>query len=154
MQKATFGAGCFWGVEAAFSAVPGVVSTLVGYTGGTFPNPIYQDVCRGNTGHAEAVQIEYDPAVVSYQALLDVFWSSHNPAGRQGEGGGSQYRSAIFFHDREQEEVARMAKESLQNSGQYQTPVATEIVPAVTFYRAEEHHQQYLKKRGRAASHG
>ena len=155
MHKATFGAGCFWGVEAAFGAVPGVSSTLVGYTGGTSPNPTYKDVCRGNTGHAEAVQIEYDPALVSYQELLEVFWSSHNPttANRHGADIGSQYRSAIFYHDAAQEEVARMAKETLQNSGRYKTPVVTEIVSAATFYRAEEHHQQYLARRGRASCH-
>ena len=153
MRKATFAAGCFWGVEAAFGVVPGVSATVVGYTGGTFPNPTYEDVCRGNTGHAEAVQVEYDPAVVSFEQLLEVFWNSHNPTtpGYQGADIGSQYRSAIFFHDSAQEEAARMSKETLQNSGRYQTPVTTEIVPATTFYRAEEYHQRYLEKQGRTA---
>jgi peptide-methionine (S)-S-oxide reductase len=155
MHKATFGAGCFWGVEAKFAAVQGVSSTLVGYTGGTMPNPTYKEVCRGHTGHAEAVQVEYDPALVSYEELLRVFWSSHNPTtpDRQGADIGSQYRSAIFFHDSAQEEAARMSKETLQNSGRYKTPVVTEIVPAASFYRAEEYHQHYLEKKGRASCH-
>ena len=150
MQKATFGAGCFWGVEKTFRAVPGVLDAAVGYTGGAFPNPTYQDVCGGNTGHAEAVQVEFDPAIISYGKLLDVFWRSHNPSRpRHDDDSGSQYRSAIFFHDGAQEAAARESKETLQNSGRYDTPIATEIVPATMFYRAEEYHQRYAEKHGR-----
>lgn len=152
MDKATFGAGCFWSVENTFRAVPGVLDAAVGYTGGAFPNPTYEDVCRGNTGHTEAVQVEFDPAVVAYKELLEVFWSSHNPTTPDGQGSdsGSQYRSAIFFHDAAQEEAARVAKETLQNSGRFNAPVTTEIVPAATFYRAEEYHQRYVEKQGRS----
>ena len=155
MQKATFGAGCFWGVEATFRQMAGVTSTAVGYEGGTFDNPSYKDVCRGNTGHAEVVQVEYDPSQVSYEELLEVFWSNHNPTtlNRQGPDIGTQYRSAIFVHDAEQESAARTSKEKLQNSGRFQRPIVTEIVPATTFYRAEEYHQQYLEKRGLASCH-
>ncbi len=155
MQKATFGAGCFWGLEATFRQMAGVTSTAVGYAGGTFPNPTYKDVCRGNTGHAEVVQVEYDPAQVSYEELLEVFWSNHNPTtlNRQGPDIGTQYRSAIFFHDAEQEETARASKVKLQNSGRFKRPIVTEIAPAGTFYRAEEYHQQYLEKRGLASCH-
>ncbi len=152
MDKATFGAGCFWGVENTFRGVRGVVDAAVGYTGGAFPDPTYKDVCRGNTGHAEAVQVEYDPALVSFEKLLEVFWSSHNPTrpGQKSDGRVSQYRSAIFFHNAAQEEAARVAKENLQNSGRFNALVATEIVPAATFYRAEEYHQRYMEKQGRS----
>jgi peptide-methionine (S)-S-oxide reductase len=149
-MKATFGAGCFWGVEAAFREVPGVTSTAVGYLGGTLHNPTYKDVCAGDTGHAEVVEVEYDPAQVSYEQLLDVFWASHNPTtlNRQGPDIGDQYRSAIFFHDAEQEAAARASKEQLDKSGKFPRPIVTEITPASQFYRAEEYHQQYLEKRG------
>ena len=152
MEKATFGAGCFWGVEAAFRNVKGVKTTAVGYSGGTLTNPTYEDVCAGLTGHAEVVQVSYDQAEVSYQELLDVFWEIHDPTtlNRQGPDVGTQYRSAIFFHTPEQEAVARASKENLEASGRYQRPVVTEITPASEFYRAEEYHQQYLEKRGQA----
>ncbi len=150
MAKATFAAGCFWGVESAFRQVPGVASATAGYTGGTFENPTYEDVCSGQTGHAEAVEVEFDPAVVSYEALLDVFWKSHDPTtpNRQGPDVGSQYRSAIFFHDADQEAKARASKQVLEQSGRLGAPIVTEIVAASTFYRAEEYHQQYFAKRG------
>jgi len=149
-QKATFGAGCFWGVEAAFRKIKGVVSTAVGYSGGTLPNPAYKDVCTDRTGHAEVVEVTYDPARVSYEGLLKVFWEAHNPTtlNRQGPDIGSQYRSAIFFHNAEQEAQARTSKEQLQKSGKYKKPIVTEIVPAAPFYRAEEYHQRYLEKQG------
>ncbi|HLQ25358.1 MAG TPA: peptide-methionine (S)-S-oxide reductase MsrA [Acidiferrobacterales bacterium] len=149
-QKATFGAGCFWGVEAAFRKIKGVVSTAVGYSGGTLPNPAYKDVCTDRTGHAEVVEVTYDPARVSYEELLKVFWEAHNPTtlNRQGPDIGSQYRSAIFFHNAEQEAQARASKEQLQKSGKYKKPIVTEIVPAAPFYRAEEYHQRYLEKQG------
>jgi len=153
-ETATFAAGCFWGVEAAFRAVPGVVDTQVGYTDGHTENPTYQDVCSDTTGHAEAVQVTFDPAKVTYEALLDVFWSIHNPTtpNRQGPDVGSQYRSAIFTHGPEQEAAAKASKERLTASGKYgEKPVVTEIVPAATFWRAEEYHQRYLEKRGQAA---
>ncbi len=152
-QKATFGAGCFWGVEAAFRQVPGVVDAAVGYAGGTTPNPTYREVCSDRTGHAEVVQVEYDPARVSYEQLLNVFWASHDPTtlNRQGPDIGTQYRSAIFFHTAEQEAAARASKEQLDRSGKYPRPIVTEITPAPTFYRAEEYHQQYLEKRGEVA---
>ncbi len=152
MEKATFGAGCFWGVEAAFRNVKGVKTTAVGYSGGTLKNPTYEDVCTGLTGHAEVVQVSYDQAEVSYQELLDVFWDIHDPTtpNRQGPDVGTQYRSAIFFHTPEQEAAARASKENLEAGGRYPRPVATEITPAAEFYRAEEYHQQYLEKRGQA----
>jgi peptide-methionine (S)-S-oxide reductase len=151
-QKATFGAGCFWGVEAAFRQVPGVVSTAVGYTGGTLANPSYEDVCSDRTGHAEAVEVEYDPSRVSYDDLLRVFWENHDPTtpNRQGPDVGSQYRSAIFFHTPEQEAAARASKEALDRSGKYRRPIVTEITPAPAFWRAEDYHQRYLEKRGLA----
>ncbi len=151
-MKATFGAGCFWGVEAQFRQVPGVTSTAVGYTGGTFDNPSYQDVCSGATAHAEAVEVDYDPDRVSYEDLLEVFWNNHNPTtpNRQGPDVGTQYRSVIFFHSPEQEAAARASKEELQQSGRFPAPIVTQIVPATTFWRAEEYHQQYLEKRGLA----
>jgi len=153
MEKATFAAGCFWGVEAAFRAVPGVVGTTVGYSGGTFPNPTYQDVCTGRTGHAEAVEVEYDPERVSYQDLLRVFWENHDPTtlNRQGPDVGTQYRSAIFFHTPEQQAAALASKQELERTGAYKRPIVTAIAPAAPFYRAEEYHQQYLEKRGQAS---
>ncbi len=150
MQKATFAAGCFWGVEAAFRQVKGVLSTSVGYMGGTFKNPTYEDVCTDQTGHAEAVQVEYDPSQVSYDELLELFWKIHDPTAlnRQGPDVGTQYRSGVFFHNPEQEAAAQASKEKLQRSGAYQRPIVTEITPASEFYRAEEYHQQYLEKHG------
>lgn len=150
MEKAIFGAGCFWGVEAAFRAVEGVSSAISGYSGGHFKNPTYQDVCTGKTGHAEVVQVEYDPSQVSYEELLDVFWKCHNPTtlDRQGPDVGAQYRSAIFFYTPEQETAARASKEKLEQSGRWQAPIVTEVLPASEFYPAEEYHQRYLEKRG------
>ncbi len=150
MKKATFGAGCFWGVEATFRRVAGVRSALVGYSGGSFENPSYEDVCSGKTGHAEVVQLEYDPPEVSYEDLLDVFWNCHDPTtvNRQGPDIGTQYRSAIFFHDADQESAAITSKQKLQSSGRYPSPIVTEITPAEAFYPAEDYHQRYLEKRG------
>jgi peptide-methionine (S)-S-oxide reductase len=150
MEKATFGAGCFWGVEAAFRQLKGVVSTAVGYSGGEYPNPTYKDVCSGKTGHAEVVEVEYDPAQVSYDDLLKVFWDNHDPTtlNRQGPDVGAQYRSAIFFHTPEQEAAAKASKEKMQAG--YKNKIVTEITPASEFYRAEDYHQQYLEKRGLA----
>ena len=155
MAKATFAAGCFWGVEATFRQIPGVVSTRVGYSGGNLVNPTYKDVCTDRTGHAEAVEVEFDPSKVSYEQLLDVFWDNHDPTqlNRQGPDYGTQYRSAIFFHSPEQERAASGSKEKLQNSGRFPRVIVTEIVPAVTFYEAENYHQQYLEKRGLASCH-
>lgn len=155
MEKATFAAGCFWGVEAAFAKVPGVTETAVGYSGGKFPHPTYKEVCSGRTGHAEVVQVMFDPAKVSYEQLLDIFWSEHDPTtlNRQGPDVGEQYRSAIFFHSAEQEKVARASKERLDKSGRFSRPVVTEITAASVFYRAEEYHQKYLEKRGQAFCH-
>jgi peptide-methionine (S)-S-oxide reductase len=152
MEKATFAAGCFWGVEAAFRQMPGVTGTRVGYTGGHVPNPTYEQVCRYRTGHAEAVEVTYDPERASYEKLLDVFWSSHNPTtrNRQGFDIGSQYRSAIFTHSPEQEKAAHRSKERLDAEGHFGRPIVTAIVPATEFYEAEDYHQQYLEKRGRA----
>jgi len=155
MAKATFAAGCFWGVEATFRALPGVISTRVGYTGGQTENPTYQQVCTDGTGHAEAVEIDYDPAKISYEKLLDVFWANHDPTqvNRQGPDWGSQYRSAIFFHSPEQEKAATASKDALNKSGRFRKEIATQIVPADTFYPAEDYHQQYLEKRGLATCH-
>ncbi|HEV3277926.1 MAG TPA: peptide-methionine (S)-S-oxide reductase MsrA [Terriglobia bacterium] len=155
MEKATFAAGCFWGVEATFRALPGVTGTRVGYTGGSLGNPTYQDVCTDRTGHAEAVEVTYDPAKVSYDQLLKVFWENHDPTtlNRQGPDAGTQYRSAIFYHSPEQESEARASKERLAQSGRYRRPIVTEIVPAVEFWPAEDYHQQYLEKRGLAHCH-
>jgi peptide-methionine (S)-S-oxide reductase len=152
MDIATFAAGCFWGVEAAFREIDGVISTRVGYTGGSLDNPTYHDVCSGRTGHAESVEITYDPTIVSYDRLLDAFWAVHNPTtlNRQGPDVGTQYRSAIFFHNPAQETAARASKDKLQNSGKYARGLVTEIVPASTFWEAEDYHQQYLEKRGLA----
>ena len=150
MEKATFAAGCLWGVEAAFRQVKEVVSATVGYTGGSFKDPTYQDVCSGKTGHAEAVEVEYDPSHISYEELLTVFWEIHDPTtlNRQGPDIGTQYRSAIFFETPEQKAAAIASKEKLQHSGRYKNPIVTEITPAAQFYRAEDYHQQYFEKRG------
>jgi peptide-methionine (S)-S-oxide reductase len=150
IATATFAAGCFWGVEATFRQMPGVVSTAVGYTGGKTAQPSYEDVCTGRTGHAEAVEVVYDPARVSYEDLLTVFWNNHNPTtlNRQGPDIGTQYRSAIFYHTPEQESAAQASKEALEQSGKFRKQIVTEIVPAAPFYRAEEYHQQYFEKRG------
>ena len=150
MEKATFAAGCFWGVEANFRRVNGVIATAVGYTGGHFQDPTYKDVCTGKTGHAEAVDIIFDPAVVSYAQLLEVFWKIHDPTtlNRQGPDVGTQYRSAIFYHNEEQRSLAIGSKEAVQISGKFKKPIVTEIMPASTFYRAEEYHQQYFEKGG------
>jgi len=155
MAKAIFAAGCFWGVEATFRQLPGVVSTRVGYTGGALSNPTYEDVCTDRTGHAEAVEVEYDPSKLSYQKLLDVFWENHDPTqlNRQGPDRGTQYRSAIFFTSPEQEAAAKASKERLEKSGRYRKPIVTQIVPAPTFYEAEDYNQQYLEKRGLASCH-
>ena len=150
--KATFAAGCFWGVEAAFRNTEGVTRTLVGYTGGHLANPTYEQVCSDTTGHAEAVEVEYDPSRVSYSDLLKVFWENHDPTqrNRQGPDVGSQYRSAIFWHDEEQRRAAEESKAAEQASGRHTRPIVTEIVQAVPFYEAEDYHQQYLEKRGLA----
>ncbi|MFN2387135.1 MAG: peptide-methionine (S)-S-oxide reductase MsrA [Thermoanaerobaculia bacterium] len=152
MAKATFGAGCFWGVEVAFRNVPGVQVAVVGYSGGHTENPTYKDVCSGRTGHAEAVEVEYDPSAVSYDDLLKVFWENHDPTqvNRQGPDVGEQYRSVVFFHTPEQQAVALASKAALDQSGRYRKPIATQIVPAAPFYRAEDYHQRYLEKRGLA----
>jgi len=154
-EKATFAAGCFWGVEETFRRTPGVVATAVGYTGGRTENPTYEDVCSDETGHAEAVEVEFDPAKISYGRLLEIFFKNHDPTtpNRQGPDVGSQYRSAIFFHSPEQEREARAMKDTLDKSGAFRRPVVTEIVPARTFYRAEEYHQRYLEKRGLSHCH-
>ena len=149
-EKATFAAGCFWGVEEAFRKVKGVVYTRVGYTGGRLKNPAYEDVCSHTTGHAEAVEVEYDPSRISYDELLDVFWKIHDPTtlNSQGFDVGSQYRSAIFYHDKAQEDAAKASKTRLERSGVYKNKIVTEIVPAGEFYPAEEYHQRYYEKRG------
>jgi peptide-methionine (S)-S-oxide reductase len=154
-EFATFGAGCFWGVEVTFRNVPGVKDALVGYLGGTLANPTYKDVCTGRTGHAEVVQVEYDPAEVTYDKLLDVFWENHNPTtlNRQGPDVGTQYRSAIFYHTPEQKRLAEQSKAQLEASGRFQRPVVTEITEASAFYPAEDYHQRYLEKRGLASCH-
>jgi len=152
-EKATFAAGCFWGVEAAFRQIPGVLATAVGYLGGRTKNPTYEDVCTDRTGHAEAVEVEFDSNRVRYQQLLDVFWNEHDPTqlNRQGPDVGTQYRSAIFFHNPAQQAAAIASKEALEKSGRYRRPIVTEIVPAPEFFRAEDYHQQYLEKRGLAS---
>ena len=154
-EIATFGAGCFWGIEAGFRRVPGVLNATVGYSGGHTPNPTYQDVCTDETGHAEVVQVTFDPAKLSYEQLLGAFWQMHDPTqvNRQGPDSGSQYRTAIFFHSPEQEAAAKKSKAALEASGKLRRPIATEITPAGTFYRAEEYHQKYLEKRGAASCH-
>jgi peptide-methionine (S)-S-oxide reductase len=151
LQTATFAAGCFWGVEEEFRKVKGVKSTIVGYTGGWFEYPSYEHVCTDRTGHAEAIQIMYDPKEVSYEELLNVFWSIHNPTtkNRQGFDYGTQYRSAIFYHTPQQEEIARKSKELLEKSGRFKNKrIVTEIEPAIIFYKAEGYHQKYYQKRG------
>lgn len=155
MATATFAAGCFWGVEAAFRQIPGVTATAVGYSGGATPSPTYEEVCTDRTGHAEVVQVEFDPQKISYEQLLDVFWSNHNPTtvNRQGPDIGSQYRSAIYYHTPEQQAAAEASKERQNASGRFGRPIVTEITPASTFHRAEEFHQQYLEKRGQASCH-
>jgi peptide-methionine (S)-S-oxide reductase len=155
MEIATFGAGCFWGVEETFRQIPGVTDTAVGYLGGRTQNPTYKDVCSDETGHAEVVQVTYDPAQIGYDRLLDAFWSAHDPTtlNRQGPDVGTQYRSAIFFHSPEQERVAKASKEKMQASGKFRRPIVTEITPASTFYRAEDYHQKYLAKRGMSHCH-
>ena len=154
-EFATFGAGCFWGVEVTFRNVPGVKDALVGYLGGTLASPTYKDVCTGRTGHAEVVQVEYDPAEVAYDKLLDVFWENHNPTtlDRQGPDVGTQYRSAIFYHTPEQKRLAEKSKAQLEASGRFRRRVVTEITEASTFYPAEDYHQRYLEKRGLASCH-
>ena len=151
IEKATFGAGCFWGVEAVFRQTKGVKDAAVGYAGGTRENPTYEDVCSDETGHAEVVEVQFDPAEVSYEQLLDVFWRNHDPTtrNRQGPDVGSQYRSVVFYHSPEQKAAAEARKEELEKSGRFRRPIVTEIEPAPTFYRAEEYHQQYLAKHGR-----
>ena len=151
-KKATFGAGCFWGVEAAFRQLDGVTATAAGYEGGKLENPTYEDVCSHTTGHAEVVEVSYDPELISYEQLLDTFWAKHDPTqvNRQGWDVGDQYRSVIFFHDEEQREAAERSKAELDASGSYKRPVVTQVEPAQTFYRAEDYHQQYLEKRGRS----
>ena len=152
MQKATFAAGCFWGVEERFATVPGVASTAVGYSGGSVEQPTYELVCSGRTGHAEAVELSFDPQQVSYEQLLEVFWGCHDPTtlNRQGPDVGSQYRSAIFVHDAEQEKAALTSREALQASGRVRGTIVSEIVQAAPFWRAEDYHQRYLEKRGLA----
>jgi len=154
-EKATFGAGCFWGVEAAFRQVPGVTATAVGFMGGRLANPTYEDVCYRDTGHAEVVEVVFDPARAPYEALLDVFWANHDPTtlNRQGPDVGDQYRSAVFYHSPEQQRAAERSKEALVREGRYRKPIVTEITAASTFFRAEEYHQQYLEKRGLASCH-
>ncbi len=151
MEIATFGAGCFWGIETAFRRVEGVTKTSVGYMGGHFENPIYLDVCARITGHAEVVQVEYDPAIAPYTTLLDLFWSIHDPTSlnRQGADRGEQYRSVIFFHTSAQELAAKASKDKLQQSGKYDKPIVTQIAPAAQYWLAEDYHQQYYEKKGR-----
>ena len=150
IMNATFAAGCFWGVEELFRKVKGVSSTMVGYTGGAFENPTYEDVCSGTTGHAEAIQVEYDPTITSYEELLMIFWSNHNPTtlNRQGPDVGEQYRSAVFYHTQEQADAAKTMKEKLQDAAmkRFDKKIVTEIKQASTFYKAEEYHQKYLEK--------
>ena len=155
MTIATFGAGCFWGIELTFQKTRGVISTSVGYTGGTTQNPTYEDVCTGQTMHAEVVQVEYDPSIVSYEALLEVFWECHDPTtlNRQGPDRGTQYRSAIFFHSPDQEAAAIASMTKLGKSGRYGSPIVTEITSASEYYIAEDYHQKYLEKRGMGSCH-
>lgn len=149
-MKATFGAGCFWHVEDLLDKTRGVKSTAVGYIGGNLENPTYEQVCTDNTGHAEAVQVEYDPDEISFKELVEIFWSNHNPTtlNRQGPDVGVQYRSAIFYHNDEQKQIAENSKLELEKSGKHKSPIVTEIVSAPTFYKAEEYHQKYFKKQG------
>jgi peptide-methionine (S)-S-oxide reductase len=149
-QKATFGAGCFWGVEETFRQLPGVLATAVGYAGGARENPTYEDVCTDETGHAEVVEVEFDPNQIGFDKLLEVFWSNHNPTqlNRQGPDVGTQYRSVVFYHSPEQKAQAEAAKAALEKNGRFSRPVVTQIEPAPKFWRAEEYHQKYLQKRG------
>lgn len=151
-EKATFGAGCFWGVEETFRNLKGVLSTAVGYAGGKKENPTYEDVCTDKTGHAEVVQVEFDPSQITYDELLNVFWSNHNPTtlNRQGPDVGTQYRSVIFYHSPEQRSAAEESKKKIDSSERFGRPVVTQIEPAPTFWRAEEYHQRYLQKRGKS----
>ncbi|MFO0889913.1 MAG: peptide-methionine (S)-S-oxide reductase MsrA [Isosphaeraceae bacterium] len=155
MAKATFGAGCFWGVEEAFRKIPGVTETAVGYMGGSLENPTYHQVCTDRTGHAEVVQLEFDPEAVGYERLLEVFWQIHDPTtlNRQGPDVGSQYRSVVFYHDPQQQAAAAAMKEQLQAGGRFRRPVVTAIDPASTFWLAEEYHQKYVQKNGGASCH-
>lgn len=155
MEKATFGAGCFWGVEEAFRKLEGVTDTKVGYAGGDAPNPSYEDVCTGKTGHAEVVQVMYDPEIITFEGLLDVFFNIHDPTqvNRQGPDTGTQYRTIILCHDDAQEQAAKDAIRTIEDSGRYKQPVATEIEPLDKFWTAEEYHQQYLEKRGMGGCH-
>lgn len=155
MATATFGAGCFWGVEDAFRKLPGVTDAACGYMGGQLPNPTYEKVCTDRTGHAEVVQVDFDPARISYERLLEFFWKIHDPTtpNRQGPDVGSQYRSAVFTHDDAQQEAANAVKERLQASGQFPRPIVTEVTPASDFWRAEEYHQQYFQKNGGTSCH-
>ncbi|PFG13231.1 peptide-methionine (S)-S-oxide reductase MsrA [Bacillus sp. es.036] len=153
VEQATFAAGCFWGVEALFQQLNGVISTTAGFTGGETINPTYEDVYSELTGHAESVQVEYDPSLISYEELVEVFFENHNPTSlnKQGEDIGTRYRSAIFFHSNEQAEIALIAKENLERSGRFKKHVVTQIVPITSFYRADEYHQSYLAKRGQSS---
>lgn len=154
-MKATFGAGCFWGVEALFRQVPGVTDVAVGYAGGKTERPTYQQVCEGDTNHAEVVDVDFDPAQVAYGRLLEIFWANHDPTtpNRQGPDWGTQYRSVVFYHDAAQQQEAEAVKAKLDASGKFRRPLVTEISPAPTFWRAEEYHQRYLEKRGQASCH-
>jgi len=151
MEKATFGAGCFWGIEVAFRKVPGVSDVAVGYSGGDISSPSYEEVCTGNTGHAEVVEVDFDPATVSYDELLGVFWDVHDPTtlNKQGPDIGTQYRSAVFYHSPKQQEAAKISLDAQHASGKFRNPIVTEITPHNHFYRAEEYHQRYFEKQGR-----
>ena len=155
MEKATFGGGCFWGVEVAFRQIPGVTATQVGYMGGNLKNPTYKDVCTDRTGHAEVVEVSFDPAKVSYEDVLKVFWTCHDPTqmNRQGPDVGTQYRSVIFYHTPEQQAAAEASRQELERAGAFKRPIVTAVLPATEFWRAEEYHQQYLEKRGLASCH-
>lgn len=154
-NKATFGAGCFWGTEATFRKIPGVIATTSGYEGGTLENPTYEQVCSHTTGHAEVVEVEFDPAQVDYNVLLDAFWNNHDPTtlNRQGPDVGTQYRSVIFYNDEEQKQLAERSRELMEKSGRFKRPIVTSIEPATTFYRAEDYHQRYLEKHGMSSCH-
>jgi peptide-methionine (S)-S-oxide reductase len=155
LEKATFGAGCFWGVEVTFARLTGVTETAVGYEGGSLEKPTYKDVCTDKTGHAEVVQVTYDPAKISYDQLLETFFATHDPTqlNRQGPDWGSQYRSVVFYHSPEQQKAALAMKERLGAEGRYAKPIATVVEPATTFWPAEDYHQKYLEKRGLAVCH-
>ncbi|MBT3923953.1 MAG: peptide-methionine (S)-S-oxide reductase MsrA [Nitrospina sp.] len=155
MAVATFGAGCFWGVELTFQKTKGVTATSVGYTGGTTQNPTYEEVCTGRSGHAEVVQVEYDPSIISYDELIDVLWGCHDPTtlNRQGPDRGTQYRSGIYYHSPEQEATAKASMEKADKSGRFSSAIVTEINPASEYYLAEDYHQKYLEKRGMGSCH-